>query len=307
MILIILQSCFSQSKKDYEDTILMVEAYYNSGQYEAIYNMFSKIFKSVATKDDSVTYFNDRVTPLGKIKNTKYDKFENGFHHYKTIFDNGTFLTLITLNKNGEITRFTIKPFNNLERNTTKMIWPFKEAAFLFWGGATEKENYHVAYKNQQYAYDIVMVKDGKTHNSDENKNQDYYIFGKDIIAPCYARVVTVVSGIYDNIPYKKNHMQATGNTVVLKTDANEYLLFAHLKKGSIQVKEDDELKQGDIIAQYGNFGNSSKPHLHLSLQNHQYMSKATGAKLYFDKSVVNNELKTDYLPVKGDVVKNVK
>lgn len=36
-------------------------------------------------------------------------------------------------------------------------------------------------------------------------------------------------------------------------------------------------------------------------------MSKATGAKLYFDKSVVNNELKTDYLPVKGDVVKNVK
>ena len=118
---------------------------------------------------------------------------------------------------------------------------------------------------------------------------------------------MTVVSGIYDNIPNKKNHMQATGNTVVLKTDANEYLLFAHLKKGSIQVKEDDELKQGDIIAQYGNFGNSSKPHLHLSLQNHQYMSKATGAKLYFDKSVVNNELKTDYLPVKGDVVKNVK
>jgi len=84
-------------------------------------------------------------------------------------------------------------------------------------------------------------------------------------------------------------------------------MLLAHFKQHSVQVKEGDIVKQGQLLGYCGNSGNSSEPHLHVHIQNVEDMNMATGAKCYFDKIIVNGVLKTDYSPVKDDKVGNIK
>ncbi len=193
-----------------------------------------------------------------------------------------------------------------LKRNTTKMIWPFKEEAFVFWGGTKVEQNKHMADINQQYALDILMVANGAPYEGDAKQNSSYFIFGKEIMAPCNAKVVKVIRGVKDNIPGIENKKDISGNTIVLETTNKEYLLFAHLKENSIKIKEGDEVKKGQVIAQCGNSGNSTMAHLHLQLQNTVELLEATGAKLYFDEIVVNGSIKKDYFPVKEDFIKNI-
>jgi hypothetical protein len=53
------------------------------------------------------------------------------------------------------------------------------------------------------------------------------------------------------------------GNHVVIEPAAGEYSVYAHLKPGSLRVKEGDRVRTGDYIAQVGTSGNSTEPHLH--------------------------------------------
>lgn len=59
------------------------------------------------------------------------------------------------------------------------------------------------------------MTKESLTYLTDL-KNEDYFAFGKDIIAPCDARVVQVLDGINDNTLGEMNPAYTPGNTVVL-------------------------------------------------------------------------------------------
>jgi murein DD-endopeptidase MepM/ murein hydrolase activator NlpD len=78
-----------------------------------------------------------------------------------------------------------------------------------------------------------------------------------------------------------------------------------HFKQGSIQVRQGDRIKQGQLLGLCGNSGNSSEPHLHFHLQNTEDFNIATGVKCYFNKLLVNGVLQTDYSPVKGNKIKN--
>ncbi len=102
------------------------------------------------------------------------------------------------------------------------------------------------------------------------------------------------------------NTADLTGNTMVLETPEKEYLLFAHLKSGSIRCREGDLVEQGQVIAQCGNSGNTTQAHLHLQLQNTKDIFNAIGARLYFDEILVHGEIQRDYMPQKEDFVKNV-
>ena len=90
-----------------------------------------------------------------------------------------------------------------------------------------------------------------------------------------------------------------------MQTDRDEYVLLAHLMKGSIFVEEGQDIRKGEILAKCGNSGNSTEAHLHISLQNAADMEDSIGAKLYFDRIEVNGEIRLDYLPVKEDFVSN--
>lgn len=56
------------------------------------------------------------------------------------------------------------------------------------------------------------------------------------------------------------------GNGIILDHGNGLQSFYCHLKKGSINVKPGDEVKQGDPIAQIGQSGFSEFPHLHLTI-----------------------------------------
>ena len=206
-----------------------------------------------------------------------------------------------------------VKPFvtekqPTLIRNISKLILPFKEEWTVFWGGDTKEQNYHVAYKAQKNAFDMIITDaKGKSYKTDGKINEDYYAFGKELFAPADGEIVLVVDGIKDNKPGILNPNYVPGNSVIIKTVHNEYLFFAHFKQHSIKVKQGQKVKQGDLLGLCGNSGNSSEPHLHFHIQNIEDMNIATGAKAYFDNILVNGVLKNEYSPVKNDKVKNDK
>lgn len=310
LVFLISSVIFSQEKDNYKVKVSEFQTYYNEGNFNAIYYMFNYDMKKALPLDKTQAFFADLNSSLGKINQVEFSKLKDVAHIYKMTFTSEIRDVMLYLDGNNKIGGLLVthhKPDNLpvLERNTTKMILPFNEEWYVFWGGTNEVQNYHIAYENQKYAYDILMIKDNVSYNGDPKLNESYFVYGKDIIAPCDAKVVKVITGVKDNIPGELNPKQLTGNTVVLETTNKEYILFAHLKENSIAVREGQFIRQGGLLGQCGNSGNTTEPHLHLSLQNTLDMNIATGGKLYFDRILVNGELKQDYLPVKGDLIKN--
>ncbi len=316
VILFILFSLFSfsqEEKENYSEVALKFKSFYNESNYQAIFNMFDDSMKKALPLPSATDFFKQSLNePAGKIMSMEFYKTKQSAHIYKTTFERALLDVLISLDQSDQINGLYVSQHVpddqvKLERNSTKMILPFNEKWFVFWGGTTVKQNYHVAYNNQKYAYDLLILENGKSYHDDPKENKNYFVFGKEIISPCDAKVVTILTGVQDNIPGEMNPTQLTGNTIVLKTINNEYILFAHLKEGSVVVSEGQEIKQGELLGLCGNSGNSSEPHLHLSLQNVKNMNESTGAQLFFEKINVNGEIKEDYLPVKNDKIQNIK
>ena len=304
---------FGQTEKDADRKVSSeFEKYYNSNEYQKLFDLFSTEMKSFLPIEKTTDFVNGLKTQAGKIEKREFIKYENGtYASYKTNFERALFSVNISLDKRGKINGLFVKPFKEinlpkLERNKTDLILPFKGEWTVFWGGDTKELNYHIESEAQKNAFDIMITdKNGKTFKTDGKTNEDYYAFGKELIAPCDAEVVLAVDGVKDNIPGELNPIYIPGNTVILKTVNNEYLFFAHFKQNSIVVKQGQKVKQGELLGLCGNSGNSSEVHLHFHIQNVEEMNKATGAKSYFSEIFVNGELKKGYSPIKGDKVKN--
>jgi murein DD-endopeptidase MepM/ murein hydrolase activator NlpD len=57
-------------------------------------------------------------------------------------------------------------------------------------------------------------------------------------------------------------------NYVIVETafpDGNYYTGYYHVRKGSLKVASGDIVKAGDQLAEVGNSGNTSAPHLHIA------------------------------------------
>ena len=57
-----------------------------------------------------------------------------------------------------------------------------------------------------------------------------------------------------------------TGNYVIIE-GGRGYALYAHLREGSVRVRNGESVVRGEPIGAVGNSGNSSMPHLHFQLQ----------------------------------------
>lgn len=303
---------FGQAEKEIAKKISAeFEKYYNSDEYQKIFDLFSPEMKSELPIEQTTVFLKGLKSQAGKIQKREFVKYEQTYASYKTTFERATFAVNISLDNNTKINGLFIKPFREdnlpkLERNKTKLILPFNGEWTVFWGGDTKELNYHIESKAQKNAFDIVITdQNGKTYKTDGKTNEDYYAFGKELIAPCDAEVVLVVDGVKDNEPGELNPIYIPGNTIILKTGNNEYLFFAHLKQNSIVVKQGQKIKKGELLGLCGNSGNSSEAHLHFHIQNVENMNKATGAKCYFDEIIVNGELKKDYSPIKGEKIRN--
>ena len=211
---------------------------YNNDQFESIFSMFAPDMQKALPLEKTKAFFAGLHAQAGKIQECKFiDIDQGGTASYETKFDKGVFLLNVTLSEDSKINGFYIKPYQakpaiSNTRNFTKLSLPFKEEWTVIWGGETKELNYHVEHLAQKNAFDMVITdQDGKSFRNDGEKNEDYYAFGKELIAPCAGKVVMVVDGIKDNTPGELNPIYIPGNTVVIKSGENEFLFFAHFKQ----------------------------------------------------------------------------
>ena len=95
---------------------------------------------------------------------------------------------------------------------------------------------------------------------------QRYVIFGKNVIAPCAGQVIVALDGLPDMQVPQVDRAYLAGNHVILRC-ADADILLGLFRKGSVRVHIGQRLDTGDAIAQVGNSGNTSKPHLHINAQ----------------------------------------
>ncbi|WP_073228397.1 M23 family metallopeptidase [Streptomyces sp. NBRC 110465] len=115
-------------------------------------------------------------------------------------------------------------------------------------------------------------------------RNRSFPAFGAPLLAVADATVVAASDGRRDHL--SRNSLagfvylllvegnvrsiagvhQVIGNHVILDIGDGTYAVYAHVRRGSLRVRAGDTVRAGQRIAQCGNSGNSTEPHLHLHL-----------------------------------------
>jgi hypothetical protein len=175
------------------------------------------------------------------------------------------FIVTLTLFFGGQLVMAAL-PVSPSEIITMDM--PLRSEMLVFQGGRSPLINHHFILRSQRNALDLVVLKNGKLFEGDEKELASHGCFGQPINAPLSGRVVKVVNDRPDMAYGKMDHEQIVGNQVVLQVAPERFVLFAHLKQGSVVVHEGEHVECGKVLAQCGNSGNTSAPHLHLQVQN---------------------------------------
>lgn len=147
-----------------------------------------------------------------------------------------------------------------------ELAFPLRDGAYVVGqGGNSPILNYHNVYESQKYALDIVAInvwgaRAAGLYPSDVTR---YVIFGHTVYSPCDGTVTRAVDGLPDLSPPESDRENRAGNHVVIACQGVNVLL-AHLRQGSVAVREGEDVVTGQPIGQIGNSGNTSEPHLHV-------------------------------------------
>lgn len=185
---------------------------------------------------------------------------------------------------------------------------PFEGEWYVFWGGRTLAENHHARDRGQRFAYDFVVLKDGKTHEGDGSRLEQYHAFDRPILAPGAGVVVAAVNGLEDRRPGHMVPENPEGNHVIIDHGGGEFSHLAHLRRGSVAVKVGDRVAAGDRVGSCGNSGHSSEPHLHYHLQTIAPLDstgKSEGLPAQFRSYLANGKAIAHGEPRKGEVVRD--
>jgi len=177
-------------------------------------------------------------------------------------------------------------------------ILPFPEKWTVINGGVEKKLSHSWGILTQRYAYDFFILNDeGKSFAGDNKLLKNYYCYGKDIIAPADGIVVKLSNKHKDSrVDGKKVYCDAwdiRGNFILIKHSDNEYSAIAHIMQNSFTVNVGDKVKQGEVIAQCGNSGNTSEPHIHFQLQTGKSFFLSAGLPIAFTN--INANAKNNY------------
>lgn len=287
--------------------------YYNLEKWDSISATASTDFNKSVTPKKLADFMSGIKKDFGKINTTRYKYFDDrNSAVYHVELDKTWFNFVIKLDSNGQLARLVVLNPNYNEdlpmvTNKTKMVLPFGNEWYVFWGGDTENDNYHVANRAQKNAFDLMIVDSMKrSYRTTGKTTEDYYAFGQKLYSPCDGEIVSMIDGVIDNIPGVMNPAQLTGNSIIIKSSKNEYILMAHMKQNTVAVKLGQKIKTGDFVGLCGNSGNSSEPHLHLHIMDSPDLKTGTGIKCFFDKIIVNGVTRSHYSPVRGERIRKI-
>ena len=153
-------------------------------------------------------------------------------------------------------------------RDAVRIGVPFTDRWEVASGGRSALVNNHWTLAVQRDAIDFVRLVDGKTYRGDRSRLENFFIFGQPLVAVADGRVTEAVDAHAD-LPVGGNtwHDMA-GNHVIIDIGDGHYVLYGHMKLGSLRVRVGDQVRRGQLIGQVGDSGNSDEPHLHIQVQN---------------------------------------
>ncbi len=134
-----------------------------------------------------------------------------------------------------------------------------------------------------RWAYDFVIKKEGKSYKNDGLFLQDYYAFGKEIVAPIDGVVVDLRDDLPDNPIGIVDRVNNWGNYIIIKSNFGYFVEISHLMQNSIKVKVGDFIQIGDIIGKCGNSGYSPEPHIHIQVQKYATLGSETLSFCFVD------------------------
>ena len=178
---------------------------------------------------------------------------------------------------------------------------PLDTTITVAWGGGREEINYHVLSPDQRWAYDLFIMKDGKTFLGDSSKLSSYYCYGRPVLSPAAGKVAEVLDSDPD-MPAGTlgGGTEPTGNHIIIEVAPKEYLFLCHLQPKSIKVKKGDLVERGQPVALVGNSGNTSEPHIHVHLQDTKMFGLGEGIPLYFYHYMTDGKTVEKGIPTGG-------
>ncbi len=199
---------------------------------------------------------------------------------------------------------------NNLQRFYSLNYFPVNLPFNGVWYVSQGHNGVYTHKGDWRFAWDFVQVDENlQQFKGSGDSLEDYFCYGKSVIAPASGTVVKVIDEVADNPVGKVNIRQNWGNVIVIQHTQTLFSLLAHLKKGSIKVKEGQFVKEGQVLAQVGNSGRSPYPHLHFQLQATPYVGSPTidyPLAYYFSKTNDKFVFKNFQKPQEGEFVSNL-
>jgi murein DD-endopeptidase MepM/ murein hydrolase activator NlpD len=138
---------------------------------------------------------------------------------------------------------------------------------------------------------------------------RDFHGWGQPVFSPIAGTVVRAIDGIPERDPVnifrdfrhaadlarraevgRVGFEELTGNSVVIQYAEGGYCLLAHLQRGSVHVREGQQVDSGDLLGGLGHSGNSTMPHLHLQLMDSLDMDRAQGLPFLFREYSVRRQ-----------------
>jgi hypothetical protein len=148
------------------------------------------------------------------------------------------------------------------------------------------------AWLAQRYAIDWVQYQtvDGvrTTWKGPEDQNDSYFCYNQPIYSVAAGKVVDVADGLPENVPHSGKYAvaidadNAAGNHAVVEIAPHRYVLYAHMRPGTVRVKTGDRVRLGEIIGLVGNTGSSTEPHLHIHIDDQPSFLAGNGVPYEF-------------------------
>lgn len=168
------------------------------------------------------------------------------------------------------------------------------------WQGFDGKWTHKAGWR---YAYDFVITdEEGRTFRGTGERLEDYYCFGKPVLAPVRGRVLKVVDGLPDRLGGNLEGSNNWGNLVIIHDERGFHVEISHLAARSVRVREGDWVERGSVLGLCGSSGYSPQPHIHIQAQLTALVGAGT-IPFSFVRYARGNEFHANDLPDENQIV----
>lgn len=155
-------------------------------------------------------------------------------------------------------------------------------------GDASDKRR---VTRPRAFAIDFVQIApDGTCCNGPVQDVRSWLFYGAPVLAAASGTVTEAVDTAADQVPGPARGVTvetAGGNHVIEDIGGGHYILYAHLRPGSLAVHAGDTINVGRQIGAVGNTGSSTAPHLHFQVMDRPSMLDAPGLPFVFDRQTL--------------------